>query len=167
MIGFMGLCGADWEVGELGSLAAEGNFLKRARACAESCFVALKGTDVGAAVDGEEDKFIGCGGGGLESRLVGGGVRWQGCGGDGVRVVLGGGFISTEGFFGTGGFLADAEVALSEAGVDGIGELVVTESCCSCDCIWEMEEAVIRGGGKSCGFLGKFCADELVVFSEG
>lgn len=83
-----------------------------------------------------------------------------------MRVVLGGGFVRTDGFFGTGGFLAEAEVTLS--GVGGIGELIMTESCCNCVCIWGMEEGAVRGGGgKGSGFLGRVCVNALVVFSMG
>lgn len=80
--------------------------------------------------------------------------------------MLGGGFVRTDGFFGIGGFLVEAEVTFS--GVGERGELITTESCCSCDCIEEAEEDVVRdGGGKGSGFLGRVCVDALVVFSVG
>lgn len=81
-----------------------------------------------------------------------------------MRVVVGGGFVRTEGFLGTGGFLTEERVTLS--GVGGIGEFIMTESCCSWGCIWDTAGDIVRGGGgKGSGFLSRVCVDALVVFS--
>ena len=75
-MGVVGLCGADCEVvggfWVVGSLIVEASFFRRAWAGAGSGFVGLGAVGFGAVGDGAGDvevKFIGCGGGGLESRF--------------------------------------------------------------------------------------------------
>lgn len=106
--------------------------------------------------------MLGFGGGGLESRLgwveVGGGTGREVLGGEGV-LAAGGGLVNTVGFFGIGGFLAEA--VLLDIGDGGIGEFIVIESCCSCDCMRAAVVSVLVGGGAR-GFL-KVCVEESVV----
>ena len=73
-MGVMGLCGADCEEVDgfwvAGSLTTEASFFKRAGASTGvgSAFVDLDAVGGGTG-DDVEVKFIGCGGGGLESRF--------------------------------------------------------------------------------------------------